>query len=153
FNQYVTVTDRMNYISPMANNIAWHQAVEKLLGIEITPRCSYIRTIMAELMRISDHLLSLGAMGLDTGAITYFMFCFNAREFVYEICEALCGARFTHSYTRVGGAMNDMSMVVVEKIRAFLQHMPKVMDDMNYLLGRNRIFYDRMQGVGVLTKE
>jgi NADH-quinone oxidoreductase subunit D len=153
FNQYVTVTDRMNYISPMNNNIAWHLAVEKLLGIEITPRCSYIRTIMSELMRISDHLLSLGAMGLDVGAITYFMFCFNARELIYEICEALCGARFTHSYTRVGGAMNDMSPKVIDMIRDFLRHMPKVIDDMNYLLGRNRIFYDRMQGVGILTKE
>src|ERR1700722_14485767 len=97
FNQYVTVTDRMNYISPMANNVAWHMAVEKLLGIEITPRCSYIRTIICELMRISDHMLSLGAMGLDVGAITYFMFAFNVREKIYEIAEALCGARFTHS--------------------------------------------------------
>ena len=153
YNQYVTVTDRMNYISPMANNIAWHMAVEKLLGIELTPRCKYIRTIMGELMRISDHLLCVGAMGMDVGAITYFMFAFNAREWIYEICEALCGARFTHSYTRVGGAMNDMSPAVIKLIRDFLVEMPKVMDDMDRLLGQNRIFVDRVQGVGVLTKE
>src|SRR5580700_8693464 len=85
FNQYVTVTDRMNYISPMANNIAWHSAVEKLLGIEITPRCSYIRTIFNELMRVSDHLLCVGAMGMDIGALTYFIYAFNARESIYEI--------------------------------------------------------------------
>ena len=153
FNQYVTVTDRMNYISPMSNNVAWHMAVEKLLGIEITPRCKYIRTIMCEVMRVSDHLLSLGAMGLDIGAITYFMYAFNAREQIYEICEALCGARFTHSYTRVGGAMNDMTSTVVEMIRKFLAYMPRVMDDMDRLLAENRIFVDRFEGVGLLTKE
>src|SRR6201998_243126 len=85
FNQYVTVTDRMNYISPMANNVAWHTAVEKLLGIEITPRCKYIRTIIAELARISDHLLCNGAVGLDTGAFTYFLYAFNRREDIYDI--------------------------------------------------------------------
>jgi NADH-quinone oxidoreductase subunit D len=153
FNQYVTVTDRMNYISPMANNVAWHMAVEKLLGIELTPRCKYIRTIICELMRVSDHLLSLGAMGLDIGAITYFMYCFNAREQIYEIAEALCGARFTHSYTRVGGAMADITPTVVDMIRKFLAYMPGVMDDMDRLLSENRIFVDRFEGVGLLTKE
>ncbi len=153
FNQYVTVTDRMNYISPMSNNVAWHMAVEKLLGIDVTPRCSYIRVIVCELMRISDHLLCLGAMGLDVGAVTHFMYAFNARESIYEIAEALCGARFTHSYTRVGGVMRDITPQVVDLIRSFLAEMPAVMDDMDRLMGKNRIFVDRMQGVGVLTKE
>src|SRR5581483_7997711 len=80
YNQYVTVTDRMNYISPLANNVAWHMAVERLLGLEIPPRCQYIRTILCELARISDHLLSTGAMGLDTGAFTFFLYAFNRRE-------------------------------------------------------------------------
>ena len=93
----------MNYISPMANNVAWHGAVEKLLGIELTPRCKYIRTIVAELARISDHLLCNGAVGLDVGAFTYFLYAFNQREDLYDIFETLCGARFTNSYTRVGG--------------------------------------------------
>jgi NADH-quinone oxidoreductase subunit D len=153
FNQYVTVTDRMNYISPMANNVAWHVAVENLLGIETTPRCKYIRTIVCELMRISDHLLCLGAMGLDIGAVTHFMYAFNAREQINEIAEALCGARFTHSYTRVGGVMRDITPMVVDMIRTFLADTPKAMDDMESLMGQNRIFVDRFEGVGRLTRE
>jgi NADH-quinone oxidoreductase subunit D len=153
FNQYVTVTDRMNYISPMSNNVAWHMAVEKLLGVEVTPRCKYIRTIVCELMRLSDHLLCLGAMGLDLGAFTHFIYAFNPRETIYDIAEALCGARFTNSYTRVGGVMRDITPQVVQMIRDFLAEMPPVMDDMDRLMGKNRIFVDRLQGVGVLTRE
>ena len=152
FNQYVTVTDRMNYISPMANNVAWHHAVEKLLGIELTPRCTYIRTIVAELARISDHLLCNGAVGLDTGAFTFFLYGFQQREVIYDIFETLCGARFTNSYTRVGGLSQDITPLVIEKIRAFLKTFPKTLDDMERLLTRNRIFVDRTKGVGVLTK-
>jgi NADH-quinone oxidoreductase subunit D len=153
FNQYVTVTDRMNYISPMANNVAWHQAVETLLGIELTPRCKYVRTIVAELARISDHLLSTGAMGLDVGAFTFFLYAFYQRERIYDIFESLCGARFTNSYTRVGGAMHDITPLVVEKIREFLRSFPETLNDMERLVNRNRIFVDRMKGVGVLSRE
>jgi NADH-quinone oxidoreductase subunit D len=153
YNQYVTVTDRMNYISPMANNVAWHGAVEKLLGIEITPRCTYIRTIIAELARISDHLLSNGAVGLDIGAFTFFLYAFYQREVIYDIFETLCGARFTNSYTRVGGVMHDITPLVVEKIRKFCRTFPKTLDDMEKLLNRNKIFHDRTKGVGMLTKE
>jgi NADH-quinone oxidoreductase subunit D len=153
YNQYVTVTDRMNYISPLANNVAWHGAVEKLLGIEITPRCKYIRTIIAELARISDHLLSTGAMGLDTGAFTFFLYAFYQREKLYDIFEALCGARFTNSYTRVGGVMHDITSLVVHKIRTFVKSFPETLDDMEKLVNRNRIFVDRMKGVGLLSKE
>lgn len=153
YNQYVTVTDRMNYISPLANNVAWHEAVERLLGIELTPRCKYIRVIIAELARISDHLLCVGAMGLDTGAFTFFLYAFYQREVLYDIFETLCGARFTNSYTRTGGLMHDMTPLVVEKINAFLKSFPKTLDDMEKLLNRNRIFVDRTKDVGVLTKE
>jgi NADH-quinone oxidoreductase subunit D len=153
YNQYVTVTDRMNYISPMTNNVAWHGAVEKLLGLELTPRCKYIRIIVAELSRISDHLLCNGAAGLDTGAFTYFLYAFYQREVIYDIFETLCGARFTNSYTRVGGLMHDMTPLVVEKIRAFCKNFPKTLHDMERLLDRNKIFVDRTKGVGVLTKE
>jgi NADH-quinone oxidoreductase subunit D len=152
YNQYVTVTDRMNYISPLSNNIAWHGAVEKLLGLELTPRCKYLRTILAELSRISDHLLCNGAVGLDTGAFTYFLYAFYQRELLYDIFEALCGARFTNSYTRVGGAMVDATPLVIEKIRAFVRGFPKTLLDMERLLDRNRIFVDRTKDVGVLTK-
>jgi NADH-quinone oxidoreductase subunit D len=149
----VTVTDRMNYISPIANNVAWHHAVEALLGLELTPRCRYIRTIVAELARISDHLLSNGAVGLDTGAFTFFLYAFYQREVIYDIFETLCGARFTNSYTRVGGVSQDFTPLVIEKIRAFIKTFPKTLDDMERLLTRNRIFVDRTKGVGVLTKE
>ena len=153
YNQYVTVTDRMNYISPTANNICWHGAVEKLLGIEITPRCKYIRTIVAELNRILDHLLSTGAIGLDVGAFTFFLYAFYQRERIYDIMETLCGARFTHSYTRVGGAMADFTPLVIQKIRDFVKTFPDTLNDMERLLNRNRIFVDRTKGVGVLTRE
>ncbi len=153
YNQYVTVTDRMNYISPMANNVAWHHAVEKLLGIEVTPRCQYLRVIISELARISDHLLCVGAMGLDVGAFTFFLYGFYERERIYDIFESLCGARFTNSYTRVGGMMYDITAVTIEKIRDFLRRFPATLRDMERLLTRNRIFVDRTQGVGVLTRE
>src|SRR5919205_648631 len=94
FNQYVTIVDRMNYISPVANEVAWHHTVEKLLGIEITPRCKYIRTMLAELARISDHLLCVGAAALDLGALTAFFYAFNQREKVYDIMESAAGQRF-----------------------------------------------------------
>ena len=153
YNQYVTITDRMNYISPMANNVAWHGAVEKLLGLELTLRCKYIRIIIAELARISDHLLCNGAVGLDTGAFTFFLYAFNRREDIYDIFETVCGARFTNSYTRVGGLMYDATPLFIEKVRAFCRTFPKTLDDMERLLNRNRIFVDRTKGVGVLSKE
>jgi len=143
----------MNYISPMANNVAWHNAVERLLGIEVPPRCQYIRTILCELARISDHLLSTGAMGLDTGAFTFFLYAFNRREDLYDIFETLCGARFTNSYTRVGGVMYDATPLFVEKVRTFVRTFPKTLDDMERLLNRNRIFVDRTKGVGLMSKE
>src|SRR4051794_27433660 len=153
YNQYVTVTDRMNYISPMANNVAWHGAVEKLLGLDVPPRCKYIRVIVAELSRISDHLLCNGAVGLDVGAFTFFLYAFNQREALYDIFETLCGARFTNSYTRVGGLMHDATPLFVEKVRAFVKDFPKTLDDMERLLNRNRIFVDRTKGIGLLSKE
>jgi len=153
YNQYVTITDRMNYVSPMANNVAWHLAVEKLMGIEVPPRCQYLRIIVAELARIADHLVCNAAVGLDTGAFTFFMYAFNPREMIYDIFEALCGARFTNSYTRVGGLMYDASPKAIELIREFLRKMPRALDDMERLLTRNRVFVDRTKGIGVLTKE
>ncbi|HIQ20861.1 MAG TPA: NADH dehydrogenase (quinone) subunit D [Planctomycetes bacterium] len=153
YNQYVTVTDRMNYVSPMANNVAWHLAVERLLGIEVPRRCQYLRVIVAELARISDHLLCIGAMGLDTGAFTHFLYAFNPREQINDIFEALCGARFTNSYTRVGGLMHDATDEAIEMIRRFCRRFPEALRDVERMLNRNRIFMERTQGVGVLTRE
>src|ERR671910_2711627 len=120
FNQYVTIVDRMNYISPFANEVSWHAAVEKLLGIEVTPRCKYLRVILAELARISDHLLCVGAAALDLGALTAFLYAFNAREKIYNIMENASGQRFHPSYTRVGGLMADVTDEWVELIRKFV---------------------------------
>ncbi len=153
FNQYVTIVDRMNYLSPLANEIAWHHAVEKLLGIELTPRCKYIRTIFSELLRIQDHLLNVGTSALDLGAFTAFLYCFTQREKIYDIIELASGQRFHSSYTRVGGVMFDVNDLWVRKVRDFIDGLPKTHDEVHRLLTRNRIFIDRIKGVGVLTKE
>ncbi len=154
YNQYVVVTDRMNYVSPMANNIAWHHACEKLFGIEITPRCKVIRTIIAELARIQDHLLSTGATGLDLGALTAFIYPFNAREGIYDLFEEACGHRFTTSYTRVGGLMKDIPADWPVKVKRFVQKdLPPAIDDLECLLTRNRIFIERTKGIGCISHD
>src|SRR5438445_2446915 len=153
YNQYVTIVDRMNYISPVANEIAWHHVVEKLLGIELTPRCKYLRTIFGELMRLHDHLLCVGAAALDLGALTAFLYAFYQRELIYDICETISGQRFHPSYTRVGGLMYDVNETFVQKVRAFVKDFPKTHADVSRLLTRNRIFVDLMKGIGVLSKE
>jgi NADH-quinone oxidoreductase subunit D len=153
FNQYVTIVDRMNYISPVANEVAWHHSVEKLLGVEITPRCKYIRTIFAELMRIHDHLLCCGAAALDLGGFTAFLYAFNQRERIYDICEFAAGQRFHPSFTRVGGLQQDVDDDWIAKVRAFVKEFPKAWADVVRLLNRNRIFLERTEGIGVLSKE
>src|SRR3954447_33953 len=153
FNQYVTIVDRMNYISPVANEIAWHHAVEKLMGIELTPRCKYIRTIFAELMRIHDHLLCWGAAALDLGGFTAFLYAFNQKEKIYDICETASGQRFHPSYTRVGGLQTDVNEAWITQVRNFVKEFPKAWNDVVRLLNRNRIFLERCKNVGVLTKE
>jgi NADH-quinone oxidoreductase subunit D len=152
FNQYVTIVDRMNYISPVANEIAWHHTVEKLLGIELTPRCKYLRTILAELMRLHDHLLNVGAAALDLGAFTAFLYGFQEREYIYDIVEYASGQRFHASYTRVGGVLFDVNTAWVDKVRKFIREIPATLDEIEDLLTRNRIFIDRTKGIGVLTK-
>lgn len=154
YNQYVVVTDRMNYISPMANNICWHHACEKLFQIEITPRCKAIRTIIAELARIQDHLLCVGAAGLDLGGFTAFMYPFNAREYIYDLFEEICGARFTTSYTRVGGLMQDLTPEWPAKVKKFCTDiLPPAIEDLEKLLTRNRIFIERTKGVGFINHD
>ena len=153
FNQYVTVVDRKNYISPPLNEVAWHNAVEKLLGIEITKRCQYIRVIIGELARISDHLLCVGAAALDLGAFTAFLFAFNQRELINDVYEEMSGYRYHPSYTRVGGVMQDFNDRTIKKVRDCLVSMPKALADLEKLILRNRIFLDRVRGVGVLTRK
>src|SRR5262249_19234346 len=151
--QYVTIVDRMNYISPVANEVAWHHSVEKLMGIELTPRCKYLRTLLAEFARISDHLLCVGAAALDLGAFTAFLYAFYQREKLYDLFERASGQRFHPSYTRVGGLMSDVDDKFIDMTRDFLKGFPKAYNDTARLLNRNRIFIERTRGIGVLSKE
>ena len=153
YNQYVTVTDRMRLHFAHRQQRGVALGGGKAAGDRNYGECKYVRVIICELARISDHLLSTGAMGLDTGAFTFFLYAFYQREKIYDIYEALCGARFTNSYTRVGGVSQDMTPLVIEQIRDFLKTFPTTIDEMEKLLNRNRIFVDRTKGVGLLTKE
>ncbi|MCA9291264.1 MAG: NADH-quinone oxidoreductase subunit D [Phycisphaerales bacterium] len=156
YNQYVCTISRMDYISPIVNDIAWHHAVETLFGIDLTPRCKVIRTILAELGRIQNHLLCCGAAALDLGAFTGFLYGFNEREHIYDILDYVSGQRFHPDYTRVGGMKNDLPDE--ETFKRMVKHlvnerMPKAMKDLETLLNRNRIFVDRVQNVGVISGE
>jgi NADH-quinone oxidoreductase subunit D len=156
YNQYVTIVSRMDYLSPVANNIAWHGAVEKLFGIDITPRCKVLRTIMAEVSRIGNHLLCVGAAGLDLNAFTGFIYAFNVREKIYDICDFIAGQRFHPDWTRVGGLMQELPNEETFKIMVknlIHKEVPQAMEDLEGLLNRNKIFIDRTRGIGVFTKE
>jgi NADH-quinone oxidoreductase subunit D len=152
-NQYVTVTDRMNYLSPVMNNLVWHGAWEKLFGIELTPRCKVIRTIVGELARIQDHLLCLGAAALDLGAYTPFLYLFEDREITYDLLEEISGARYMNSYTRLGGLLRDINPEWPGHVKAFLCRIPKTLADCQALLLRNRIFIERLRGIGCINAQ
>ena len=152
YNQYITVCERMNYVSPIANTICWHHAAEKLFGIELTPRCKAIRTICAELARLQDHLLSVGAAALDLGGFTAFLYGFNERETIYDLLEEISGSRFHNSYTRVGGLFHDIPPEWPGHVKQFIQGpLPKAIDDVEALLNKNRIFIERTKGIGYLN--
>jgi len=153
FNQYVTVADRMNYMSALCNDIAWHLAVEKLFDVEAPRRCQYIRVVLAELSRISDHLVFLGTHALDLGAFTAFLWCFREREKLYDIIEMATGGRMTTSYTRAGGLWADIPKGFEERTMAFCKQFPDRLREVEDLLTRNRIWIDRTKGVGVISGE
>jgi NADH-quinone oxidoreductase subunit D len=156
YNQYVTIVDRMDYSAPIYNELAWHGATEKLMGIDLTPRCKVLRTIAGELGRIQSHLLCIGAAGLDLGAFTAFLYGFNERERIYDIVEYMSGQRFHTSWTRVGGLNMDLPDEEVFKrmVKDFVNNaMPKATEDVEKLLNKNRIFVERTQGIGTLTRE
>jgi NADH-quinone oxidoreductase subunit D len=156
YNQYVTIVSRMDYLGPVSNDICWHHCVEKLFGIDLTPRCKVLRTIMAELARIQNHLLCVGAAGLDLGAFTAFLFAFNPREKIYDICDYVSGQRFHPDWTRVGGLMQDLpdEEVFKKMVKNFIHDdLPQAILDVEKLVNRNRIFIERTRGVGILSKE
>src|SRR3974390_1292429 len=155
YTQFIPYTDRLDYLAPLANNVAYALAVEKLLGIaqQITPRCQFIRVICAELARISSHLLGVGCYAMDVGALTVFLHTFTEREKIYNLCESLTGARFTTAYTRIGGLSRDLPPGWGEQCRQFLKEVVVNIGETETFLTRNRIFVDRTQGVGVISKE
>ncbi len=155
YTQIFPYTDRLNYISPMLNNIGYAMAVEKLLGIsdDLPERVKYIRVIVGEVSRISDHLTCLGASAMELGAFTVFLYALKAREWLFELLEEVCGARLTVSYMRIGGVAADMPDEWGQKVVAVLPRIREVMSDISKLLDRNRIFRDRMDGIGIITKE
>jgi NADH-quinone oxidoreductase subunit D len=155
YTQFIPYTDRLDYLAPLANNVAYALAVEKLMGIQeqLPPRCQFIRVICCELARVSAHLLGLGAFALDVGAVTVFLFTFTEREKIYNLIEWLTGARFTTTYTRIGGLSRDLPAGWVDKCRKFLDEVVVNFDESEKLLTRNRIFVDRTRDVGVISRE
>lgn len=151
YNQYVVIVERMNYVSPVSNDIAWHMAVEKLFGIDVTPRCKALRTILAELGRIQDHLLCVGCTALDLGGFTAFLYGFNEREVIYDLIEEISGSRFHPSYTRLGGLAQDAPPGWTDKVLDFVRNrVPPALRDVETLLLRNRVFIERTKGIGVI---
>ena len=153
WNNAIPYTDRLNYVSPLINNFGYASAVEKLLGIDVTERCKYIRVIMSEISRICDHLTCVGASAMELGAFTVFLYMIKAREFLWELVEDVTGARLTISYGRVGGVKADLPDGFAEKTRHAFKQTREVLDEVHRLLTGNRIFMDRMVGVGVLSRE
>ena len=153
YNQFVPYTDRLDYLSPLANNVAYAIAVERVAGIELPERCEAIRVLVCEMARISSHLLGMGVFGMDAGAWTPFMYTFTEREKLYTLFEELTGARFTTSYTRIGGVARDIPEGWLERVTKFCENLPKAIDEVEKLLTRNRIFLDRTEGIGEVSKE
>jgi len=155
YTQFIPYTDRLDYLAPQANNVAYALAVEKLLGIhdKLPPRCQYIRVMCAELARISSHLLGLGAFAMDMGAVTVFLLTFTEREKIYNLAESLSGARFTTSYTRIGGVMRDLPPGWTDQCRKFLEEVVVNINEMETLLTRNRIWVDRIRDLAVISKQ
>jgi NADH-quinone oxidoreductase subunit D len=153
YNNAIPYTDRLNYVSPLINNFAYANAVEKLLGIDVTERCKYIRTIMSEISRVCDHLTCVGAGSMELGAFTVFLYMIKAREYLWELVEDVTGARLTISYGRVGGVKADLPDGFGAKMAKAFADTRDVLSEVHRLLTGNRIFMDRMIGVGLLSRE
>ncbi len=153
YHQIIPLTDRLNYVSCLMNNVGYSLAVEKLLGIEVPPRAQFIRVILCELSRIADHLVCIGTNVLDMGALTNFWYLFKEREYIYDLFEMLSGARMTSSYTRIGGLGEDLPSGFLETSREFLKKFPRTLRDVDVLLTRNKIFINRTRGVGAISAE
>lgn len=153
YNQFVPYTDRLDYLAPLASNVAYACAVEKLMGWELPPRGQAVRVLCCELARISAHLLGVGCYAMDVGAMTVFLYSFTQRETVYNLSEQITGARFTTSYTRVGGQTRDITPEIIAGVEKFCDEVSEAIDEIDKLLTRNQIFLGRTKDVGVITRE
>ncbi len=153
YHEFIPHTDRLDYLSPISNNVAYVLAVEKLLGIESPRRAQYIRVLVSEMSRIASHLVATGSMAMDVGALTVLLWTFREREKILDIYDVLCGARFTTSYTRIGGLQQDWTAQTTEMLRQFLGEFDKDLDEVQNLLQTNRIFIDRCENVGHISRE
>jgi NADH-quinone oxidoreductase subunit D len=151
--QITPLTDRLNYCSSPINNMGWHLTCEKLLGVQTPKRVDYLRIIIMELARISDHLICNSIVGVDTGAFTGFLYVMQYRELIYEIYEEVCGSRLTTNIGRIGGFERNFTAKAFEKLEKFLEEYPKTLKEFDNLLRRNRIFMDRTTGVGPISAE
>jgi len=153
YYEFIPHTDRLDYLAPLCNNVAWVLAVEKLAGIEAPPRAQYIRMLISELSRMASHLVAVGSLAMDVGALTVFLWTIREREKILDIWDIICGARFTNSYTRIGGVANDMQPEAKEKAEWFINQFEENLEECEKLLNANRIFIDRLEGVGVISGE
>ncbi len=153
WTQVFPYTDRLNYVSPLLNNFGYSLAVERLLEIEVPDRCDYIRTIMGEVSRLSDHLTCIGAGALELGAMSAFLYCIEGRELVWDLIEQVTGARLTVSYGRIGGVKDDLTESFADDWQYVRKRLLEIHETTGKLLTRNRIFLDRMEGTGVITPE
>jgi NADH dehydrogenase I D subunit len=153
YNQYVTVTDRMNYISPMCNNVAYAVSAEKLFGLEVPKRAQYIRVLMCELSRIADHLVQIGMQAVDIGAFTVFLYGFRYREKIYDLFEWVSGTRLTTSYTRVGGLMRDLPENFMPMVHDLLDQLPDTLKEIDGLLSHNQIWLNRTRFIGPISHD
>jgi NADH-quinone oxidoreductase subunit D len=153
YTQCFPYTDRLNYVSPLINNVGFALAVEKLLGIDIPERAKYIRVLMSEISRVTDHLTCIGASAMELGAMSAFLYMIKAREYLYELVEEITGARLTISYVRVGGVKADLTPNFMDNAFKKIAEVRKVLIEADKLLTRNRIFFDRMKNIGIISKE
>jgi NADH-quinone oxidoreductase subunit D len=151
--QITTLTDRMNYCSSPINNMGWHLTCEKLLGVKTPKRVDYLRVIIMELARISDHLICNSIVGVDAGAYTGFLYVMQYRELIYEIYEEVCGARLTTNIGRIGGFERNFNDIAFQKLEKFLEEYPKVLKEFENLFQRNRIFMERTMGTGAISAD
>jgi len=151
YAQVVPLTDRLDYIASLSNNLGYALTVEKLAGIEVPKRAQYIRIVLAELQRLASHLAWAGFMANDIGAMSVLLYGFEAREEVLGIFEEYCGARLTIHGVRIGGVVNDLDAALVARIRSVLKAIPKRLDDIRALLDENRIWKQRTVGIGIIS--